>query len=166
MQTERGLFLDIPVKHGRQGTTLVNAALGAQFVINVGLGVSMFAMTSRVRDVLADRATSKCERLSGCGLTEILFQFLGGLLLCGAYLAYCGILSRETETKNMIARMFLLQHLLTVLVLVKEQDSGVYGPAVFTVMLPLLCCASLVYCVLVAAPRKEPRSPAVRRYAQ
>ena len=165
MQTEMNLFLDVPLKKGWCSDVL-NTVLGIQCVSSGLVGICIFSSPGRIRDYLTDSATSKCERLAGCGLTECLFQMIGTGLLCWSCLAFMGLSFRDVDAKISVAKFFLLHHIALAALLLKDRNAGVYNAAVYAGLVPLIAAICIVYIAVIriVGQRKDLRGSDAKAY--
>ncbi len=125
-------------------------------------GIFVLSSSNVVRNYLTDNATSKCERLAGCGLTDCLFQIIGASLLCGSYLAFLALRFRDVDAKAAVAKFFLLLYIAVAFVIIKDRNIGVYNDLVFSLLLPWIGLMCIIYLFAIrstSTKRKDPRSP-------
>ena len=160
MLTDHGLFLEIPKKRGLF-TDSVSIILGAQCGLCFMIGIVVLIWPNVVRNYLTDNATSKCERLAGCGLTDCLFQIIGSSLLCGSFLAFLALRFRDMDARAAVAQFFLLTYAAVAFVIFKGRNVGVYNDLVFSMLLPWigLVCVIYLFAIRTTPKRKDPRSP-------
>ena len=160
-----GMFLDVP-KRKRLLNESLNILLAIQAAICCFSAVVVIGWPNCVRSLLTDNATAKCERLSGCGLTDCLFQIIGCSLLCGSSLAILALSFKDAEAKSAVAKFFLSLYVATSFVILKDRNAGVYNSLVFTSLLPWMGIMAIFYILLIrkSSVKKQPRSPEPRCY--
>ena len=160
-QVKLGLFLDPPGRKGAWFSDSLSIMLAIQSGICCVSGVCVLGWPAIVRDHLTDIATSKCERLAGCGLTDCLFQINGGCLLCGSCLAFLALRIKDLEAKSAIAKFFLSIYVVTLFMIIKDRNAGVYNNFIITMMLPWMVAMSVLFFLAIrfTKQKKDPRSP-------
>eukprot|EP00286_Rhodomonas_abbreviata_P001679 CAMPEP_0181290960 /NCGR_PEP_ID=MMETSP1101-20121128/1701_1 /TAXON_ID=46948 /ORGANISM="Rhodomonas abbreviata, Strain Caron Lab Isolate" /LENGTH=142 /DNA_ID=CAMNT_0023395297 /DNA_START=339 /DNA_END=764 /DNA_ORIENTATION=+ len=121
---------------------MLNIILLLQCAIFATGGFLLTAFPDIVRDFICDKTVSKCERLSGCGLSIALSNMVGLGMLGWSYLAFVTRGFKDIEARKAVVRGFVLIEGGGALLVGKEIGSQLLRPTAWPVAALLAALAA------------------------